>query len=127
MQGRQNKRGIAAVEFAMMLPVMALILFLLVEGAHAMHAYSNLVEASREGARMALMEGTTSDIVSLIQSITDELDADAMSTSVVTDAGAKTVTVEVAYAYQPFSENAFEMLTGDSSFTIVAQTTMPLP
>lgn len=127
MHSRQSKRGIAAVEFAMMLPLMALILFLLIEGAHAMHAYSNLVEASREGARMALLEGTAADIDALIQSVTNDLDSDAMSTSVVADAGAQTVTVEVSYAYQPFSENAFKMLTGESSFTIAAQTTMPLP
>lgn len=122
-----SRRGIAAVEFALTLPVMALLLLVLVEGAYAMHAYSNLVEASREGARLALMDGAPSDIEALVQSVTDELDSQALSTSVITNAGSKTVTVEVSYAYQPFIENALKMLTGDPSLQIVAQTTMPLP
>lgn len=122
-----SRKGIAAVEFAVMLPVMVLVLFLLVEGASAMHAYSNLVEASREGARLALMDGTSSDIEALIESITNELDSQALTTSVTTNAGSNTVTVEVSYVYQPFGENAFEMLTGDQFLKLVAQTTMPLP
>lgn len=120
-----SRRGLAAVEFALMLPVMALLLFLLVEGASAMHAYSDIVEASREGARLALMDGGVSDIEALVTSITNNLDVDALTTSVIT--GSDTVTVEVSYAYQPFGEEAFEMLTGDQSLELVAQTTMPLP
>lgn len=128
MKNRDNSRkGLAAIEFALMLPVMTLLLFMLVEGANAMHAYSNLVEASREGARLALMEGATSDIETLVQAITDELDSEALTTSVITDAGSNTVTVEVSYDYQLFGDNAFEMLTGDDSLLLVAQTTMPLP
>lgn len=119
------RRGLAAVEFAMMLPVMALLLFLLVEGASAMHAYSDIVEASREGARLALMDGGTSDIEALVESVTNNLDVEGLTTSVIT--GAETVTVEVSYAYQPFGEEAFRMLTGDQSLQLVAHTTMPLP
>ena len=122
-----SRQGIAAVEFALMLPVMALMFLLLVEGANAMHAYSNLVEASREGARLALMDGAPSDIQALVQAVTDELDEQAITTSVTTNAGSNTVTVEVTYDYQPFGENALEMLTGDPSLQMVAQTTMPLP
>lgn len=122
-----SRRGLAAVEFALILPVMALLFFLVVEGANAMHAYSNLVEASREGARLALMDGATSDIEALVQAVTQELDDESLQTSVITDAGTNTVTVEVTYAYQPFGENALKALTGDNSLQLVAQTTMPLP
>lgn len=108
-----------------MLPVMVLMLFMLVEGANAMHAYSNIVEASREGARLALMDGEASDIEALVQSVTSELDTTALSTSVVTSLN--TVTVEVSYDYQPFGENALEVLLGEESLQLVAQTTMPLP
>lgn len=108
-----------------MLPVMLLMLFLLVEGANAMHAYSNLVEASREGARLALMDGAPSDIEALIRSVTNELDTEALTTSVT--AGINTVTVEVSYDYQPFGEDALDMFTGNQSLQLVAQTTMPKP
>jgi len=128
MRKRDNTRqGLAAVEFALMLPVMALLLFMLAEGASAMHAYSNLVEASREGARLALMDGAPSEIEALVEAVTTELDIDALTTSVITDAGSNTVTVEVSYDYQPFGENALKMLTGDQSLQLIAQTTMPLP
>ncbi|QGY38842.1 pilus assembly protein [Pseudodesulfovibrio cashew] len=123
----KSRKGLAAVEFALMLPAVALLFLLLVEGANAMHAYSNLVEASREGARLALMDGETSDIEALVKAVTDELDPQFLSTSVSTDAGQNTVTVEVAYDYQPFGEDALEMLTGQQTLQIVAQTTMPLP
>lgn len=120
-----TRKGIVAVEFALMLPVMLLMLFLLVEGANAMHAYSNLVEASREGARLALMDGAPSDIEALIRSVTNELDTEALTTSVT--AGINTVTVEVSYDYQPFGEDALDMFTGNQSLQLVAQTTMPKP
>lgn len=122
-----SRRGLAAVECAIMLPAMALLFFVLVEGASAMHAYSNIVEASREGARMALMDRTPTDIEALIESVTADLNAEALTTSVTTNAGDNTVTVEVSYDYQPIGEDAIEMLTGDQTFVLVAQTTMPLP
>jgi Flp pilus assembly protein TadG len=123
----ESRRGLAAVEFALLLPVMALLLFMLVEGAGAMHAYSNVVQASREGARMALMDGTASDIEALVQAVTQGLESEAVNTAVTADPAANTVTVEVSYAYQPFLKNAVELLNGGSPLTLVAHTTMPLP
>ncbi|MFH1915016.1 MAG: TadE/TadG family type IV pilus assembly protein [Pseudomonadota bacterium] len=122
-----SRRGLAAVEFALMLPAMALLLFLLIEGAGAMHAYSNVVQASREGARMALMDGSASDIEALVQAVTQGLKSEAVNTAVTANAAANTVTVEVSYAYQPFLKNAVELLNCGSALTLVAQTTMPLP
>lgn len=123
----ESRQGLAAVELALFLPVMALLFFLLVEGTNAMHTYSNLVEASREGARLALMDGTPSDIEALVQAVTVELGIENLTTSVTTDAGSNTVTVEVTYDYQPFGENGLKALWGDHSMQLAAQTTMPLP
>ena len=120
-----TRQGIAAVEFALMLPVMLLLLFMLVEGVNAMHAYSNLLEASREGARLALLDGEPSEIEALVQAVTTELNSEYLSTSVTT--GSTTITVEVSYDYQPFGQNTIKMLTGEQSFQLIAQTTMPLP
>lgn len=123
----ESRKGLAAVEFAMMLPLMAMLLFTLVEGSNAMHAYSSLVEASREGARMALTDGGLAEVQAMVRAVTNELDPEHLSTSVTTDAGSNTVTVEVSYGYQPFNTNALEMLMGQEHLTLVAQTTMPLP
>lgn len=122
-----SRRGLAAVEFALLLPAMALLFFLVVEGANAMNAYSNLVEASREGARLALMDGASSDIEALVKAVTQDLNDENLATVVTTNAGNNTVTVEVSYVYQPFGEKTLKALTGDATLQLVAQTTMPLP
>jgi len=131
MRKRDNSRqGLAAVELALMLPVMALVLMLLVEGANAMHTYSTLLEASREGARHILMEGENANVEALVQALIADLDDQDLTTNVITDPVAKTVTVEISYDYTPICGSS----TGGSipgedndSFELVAQTTMPLP
>ncbi len=124
-----NRQGAVAIEFALMLPVMALILLLLVEGASAMHTYSALVEASREGARHVLMEGDDANVEALVAALIADIDDQDLTTDVVTDTTAKTVTVKVSYNYQPFGSNSDEGLLGENNDPIkfVAQTTMPLP
>ena len=129
MRKRTDRRqGFAAVEFALLLPVLAFLILLLVEGANAMHTYSTLIEASREGARHVLMEGDSANVQALVAALVADLDPDDLTTSVVTDPAANTVTVEVSYVYQLFgSENGQSMFGGDESLELVAQTTMPLP
>ena len=130
MKKRDNgRKGLAAVEFALMLPVMALLLLLLVEGANAMHTYSALVEASREGARHVLMTGEDADVSTLVAALVADLNQQELTTAVVTDPVANTVTVKVAYNYKPFGSSSGEGMLGDDNDEIqfVAQTTMPLP
>ena len=131
MRKRDNgRKGVAAVEFALMLPALALLILLLVEGATAMHTYSALVEASREGARHVLMQGDDADVNSLVAALVADLDLEELSTDVVTDSVANTVTVKVAYNYKPFGSGSEEEgMFGDNydEIQFVAQTTMPLP
>jgi Flp pilus assembly protein TadG len=121
----ESRQGTAAVELGMLLPILVLLFFFLVEGAYAMHAYSNLVEASREGARMALIEGDATNVEAMVEALTTGLDAESLST--VVNSGQDTITVEVHYDYHPFNKNIFEMLTGSDTFQLAARTTMPLP
>lgn len=130
MKKRGNSRqGLAAIEFALMLPVMALLILLLVEGANAMHTYSALVDASREGARHVLMEGEEANVETLIAALVADLDQQELSTAVSTDPVNNTITVKVSYNYQPFGSSGNEGVPGDNNdaFKFVAQTTMPLP
>ncbi|MDD3311557.1 TadE/TadG family type IV pilus assembly protein [Pseudodesulfovibrio sp.] len=120
-----SRRGIAAVEFGLLLPLMVLLLFFLVEGASAMHAYSTLVEASREGARKALVDGDTANVAAMVEALTTDLDRDSLTTAV--SEGPDTVTVEVSYDYHPFNENILEILVGSETIQLAARTTMPLP
>ena len=124
----KSRQGLAAIEFALMLPMMAVLLLLLVEGANAMHTYSSLIEASREGARHVLMEGDAASVETLIKALVADLDTDELTTNVITNSVANTVTVEVSYDYQPFgNNNASGMFNDGAPFQFVAQTTMPLP
>lgn len=129
MRKRERRQGLAAVEFALLVPVVAFLGLLLLEGGNAMHTYSSLVEASREGARHVLMEGETSDVAALVEALVTDLDPEALSTNVTTDPVANTVTVEVSYAYQIFgSQNGQRLFDEeDGPLRFVAQTTMPLP
>nr|WP_321259177.1 TadE/TadG family type IV pilus assembly protein [uncultured Pseudodesulfovibrio sp.] len=131
MNHKDTKRqGLAAVELALMLPVLALLLMLLVEGANAIHTYSSLIEASREGARHVLLEGSDADVEALVAALVTDIDSADLNTNVTTDTVSQTVTVEVSYKYELFGNASSTTPIGesnDNSFQFVAQTTMPMP
>ena len=124
-----RRSGVAAVEFALMLPVFAALLFLLVEGANAMHTYSQLQQASREGARLVLVQGDTDGVADVIRNLVPDLPTDALQTTVTTDVAQNTVTVRVELNYESFyGENpALQAFGGEEGYVFAAQTTMPLP
>ncbi|EGB16151.1 TadE family protein [Pseudodesulfovibrio mercurii] len=123
-----RRRGMAAVEFALLVPIMALLILLLMQGGNAMHTYSSLVEASREGARRVVTQGESSDVAALVAAVVADLDPDKLSTNVTTNPADNTVTVEVSYVYDIFgSQDGNGLFGNDEPLTFVAQTTMPLP
>ncbi len=52
---RNNEKGASAVEFALVLPVLLLILFLIIEFSIALYDKAVVTNASREGARMGIV------------------------------------------------------------------------
>jgi Flp pilus assembly protein TadG len=56
---RRNRRGAAAVEFAFVAPVFFLLVFGMIEFGRAMMVEQILTNASREGARLAILDGST--------------------------------------------------------------------
>jgi len=52
---RARDRGAAAVEFALLLPVLLLIVFGIIDFGRALNAQITLTEAAREGARLAAL------------------------------------------------------------------------
>lgn len=57
---RRNRRGAAAVEFAIVAPVFILMIFGMIEFGRAIMVKQVLTNASREGARFAALDGATS-------------------------------------------------------------------
>ncbi|MGE4292363.1 MAG: TadE family type IV pilus minor pilin [Desulfovibrio sp.] len=129
LRSGDGQRGLAAMELALALPMLLVLLLLLVEGAGAMHAYSILSDASREGARLVLRAGETSGVVALVDSVAEQLPGDDPQTTVVMEGGGQTVTVEVSYAYQSFlgAGSGLFGLLWDAAPVLHASTTMPLP
>lgn len=135
---RNDDKGMATVEMALSLLVLAPLLMLLMEGANALSQYSQLLGASREGARMVLREdGETAGVENLVKSLTEGLpgpDVTVQTTLDTTNPVQNTVTVKVDYVYQPLivadspeEENAFWNIFGGDDLTFHASTTMPLP
>ena len=65
-QRRGGDRGAAAVEFALVLPFLLLLVFGLVDFGRAYNAKVTLTHAAREGARMLAVDATVADLESAL-------------------------------------------------------------
>ncbi|GFM36993.1 TadE/TadG family type IV pilus assembly protein [Desulfovibrio psychrotolerans] len=125
---RTSENGMAAVEIALLLPVLALVLYVVVEGANTLHNYATISEASRSAARQVVISGDPSTARPIVEAVVTELPVAALTTTVSMDAGASSVTVEVRYAYQSvFLANRQADGPLPSLYTLSAKTTMPVP
>lgn len=57
---RRDDRGAAAVEFALVLPILVVLVFGVVDFGRALFAYNYLTSAVREGGRFAAVQGSAS-------------------------------------------------------------------
>jgi Flp pilus assembly protein TadG len=64
---RRNRRATAAVEFAVVAPVFLLLVFGMIEYGRMVMVYQVITNASREGARVAVLDGATT------ASVTDQV------------------------------------------------------
>ncbi len=65
---RKHRSGAAAVEFAVVAPVLFLLIFGMIEFGRMVMVQQVLTNASREGARIAVLDGaTTSDVTTAVQ------------------------------------------------------------
>ena len=79
---RRNRRGAAAVEFALVAPVFFLLVFGLIEYGRMVMVQQMLTNASREGARHAVLDGATSTEVTTI--VNDYLSSGSVTGATVT-------------------------------------------
>lgn len=64
LRGRPRDRGAAAVEFALLAPVLLLIVFGIIDFGRALNAQITLTQAAREGARLAALGDTAAQVQS---------------------------------------------------------------
>jgi Flp pilus assembly protein TadG len=63
IQARDSRRGAAAVEFALLMPVFLLVVWGIVEFGRAMMVGQLVTNAARHGAREAILDGSTNSAV----------------------------------------------------------------
>jgi Flp pilus assembly protein TadG len=67
LAGRSRQRGQGLIEFAVIFPIFAIILFAVIDGGLLMGRYNNINNAAKEGARLAAVGAAPSDIVTRVQ------------------------------------------------------------
>lgn len=78
-----RKRGQAMVEFALVLPILLIILLGIMEFGLVFHEYLVVTHAAREGARVAVLGGTDAEILSTVTSAADSIDRGSLTTTIV--------------------------------------------
>ncbi|MEU4691534.1 TadE/TadG family type IV pilus assembly protein [Actinoplanes sp. NPDC023714] len=70
-RGRPARRdqGAVAIEFAIILPVLLLVLFAIIDMGRMLQQQIQMTEAAREGARLGALNGTAADVKNKVQSI----------------------------------------------------------
>uniref|UniRef100_I2Q3Z6 Flp pilus assembly protein TadG n=1 Tax=Desulfovibrio sp. U5L TaxID=596152 RepID=I2Q3Z6_9BACT len=128
-----DQRGIAAVEMAIGLLLLVPLLLVLVEATKALTEYSQLQNASMEGARMlARQNGDTSGVNDYIQSLfqkadgTSTVDGDAPTVNITPRDSQNNVTVQVEHAFNPFFANTSDAQGNPNPFNIMGSTPLTL-
>jgi Flp pilus assembly protein TadG len=99
-RSRRDDRGAAAVEFALVLPVLIMLIFGIIDFGRMLSAKITVTEAAREGARAAALVSQEAG-EARVGAATSDLDGDAVS-QVVTgcDAGAPDAVATVTYRFE---------------------------
>jgi Flp pilus assembly protein TadG len=124
-------RGATAVEFALLLPVLLLLLFGIIDFGRALNAQVTLTQAAREGARLAALG--QSNVVSRTQAAATGLSpvTVTVTTSCPVNAGSGVdAVVKTTYSFAFVTPvGAFAAMFGSASFgsslTLTAQGEMP--
>lgn len=95
----QNERGASLVEFAMVLPLLAILLFGIMEAGWAFAQSVEVRNAAREGARLAVVDSdTTANIIAETCNRAD-LSGSGATITVTVNGGGESVTVDIAQTY----------------------------
>ena len=121
-----NMKGAAVVELAVVLPLLLTIVFGIIEFGWVFMVRETLVNASREGCRVAVLQGSTQ------QDVTDQVDASmagaglsSYSVQITSSTpGNPNETVQVLIPYADVSLLAGYFFGGSTDFNLTATTVM---
>lgn len=104
MKSLRNERGQSLVEFAIILPILLVIIMGIIEFGMMMNSYLAISNASREGARIGIVGSSDIDIKNLIIATSPSLDTEDLVVNISPSDGTRisgdTLTVKVTYNYQ---------------------------
>lgn len=133
MFGRHRFRGQNMVEFALVSPILFIMLFGIMEGGWLLYHNHQVSNAAREGARYAVVHGTMSEDLATSAKVEEEiLDRVALANPGSLEADLiqvdgdlepeSTIRVDVSYTHQTLVGFIFE----DASFDLTADSTMQM-
>jgi Flp pilus assembly protein TadG len=132
-RGLAGDRGATAVEFALLLPIVLMMVFGLIDFGRALNAQISLTQAAREGARLAALGGSTSAVTARTQSAAGNLGGTVTVTVTPCPANAtqaNDAVVQASYVFNFITPvGAFAGLFGGTGFgspiTLTATGDMP--
>lgn len=132
MKERTNEKGVAAVEFAIVLPVLIVLIFGIVEFGLLLYNRQVITNASREGCRAGIVQRTPKRTADEIEAIVNNYSASNLITfapasdpvTTVTGAGGSfseplTVRVEYTYTFLILPNFVSGLLGGISAETVM--------
>jgi Flp pilus assembly protein TadG len=103
MNAIKNQKGQSLVEFAIILPIILLLLMGIVEFGMMLNSYLTIQNVAREGARLGIVGGSDLEIETLIKSISPNLTPADIAVKIVPMEGSRksgdTLKVSVTYNY----------------------------
>jgi hypothetical protein len=124
---RSSRSGQALIEFALILPILALMLWVIFDLGRAIYYYSQVYNAAREGARCAIVivpgEPHPCNIEDEAKHLGAAMDITVSSPTYTDD----TITVTVTYIYKPASpvlELLLNLTGDDAELTLTSTATM---
>ena len=104
MKSLNNEKGQSLIEFAILLPLLLLVLMGILEFGLMLNSYLSINNSAREGARLGIVDGSNLEINELITSISPNLNTENLKVNIIPLEGNRksgdTLTVEVIYNYQ---------------------------
>ena len=104
MNSIKNQKGQSLVEFAIVLPLLLLLLFGIAEFGIMLNSYLTIQNIAREGTRLGIIGGSDTEITSLIRTTSPNLTSADLSISITPSEGNRrsgdTLQVKVTYNYR---------------------------
>lgn len=112
--GRQGERGNAIIEFAVVLPILLLVLFGITEFGRALMTANVLAAAAREGVRVAAVGGDSTAVKARVNAVLTAANVTPSTTNGIVITGpdaSKAITVTVASDFAIIPKGVFTTWT----------------